>query len=307
MKMYHNTAAIRDPLKASFSDDETIETLHPSRKLPLLNYRLESLYHLCFSQEKTLRRLRERAAHYGPLDVPISLQSQIKETEDTIKGLESEIERLDGVIAQIKKEIGREKRQQTATPHKGCFGIFSDWPAFNQYTREACEIFVAGGSLDNLTQIFGPYLVRKAEDGCEVRLILMDPTSPAIPQVERWSDPEGLPKDYYRRAVCRSLKRLAHLDEDRKLKVRLDPSIPALTVLIVDGSHPHGKIRVDIQPFQATVDVRPVFELTRQQEDLQWYEMFYRQYSEKLWEMAKEVDLDDLPQTCLDLAQSDIS
>jgi hypothetical protein len=284
---------------------EMIEALDPSLKLPLLNNQLERLYTLCLKQEENLHKLRMKAAIYAPPNVPVELQNQIDETEHTIKDLKDKIGQLAHSIAQVKREIEGGKGQQPASPPKGRFGIFSDWPPFDQYTEDACEIFVAGGSLDNLTQIFGPHLVRKAEDGCEVRLILMDPRSSAISQVELWSDPEGLSDDYYLRAICRSLRRLAHLDKYRKLEIKLNPSIPALTVLIVDGSQSHGKIRIDIQPFQSTVVQRPVFELTRCREDLRWYRLFYRQYYSKLWRIAQRVDLDDLPQICLQLVQSD--
>jgi hypothetical protein len=278
-------------------NDETLESLHP--KLSLLNYRLEGRYVLCLRQEGILRQLEERAAHFGPLDVPIALQTQIKKIKGTIKELEDEIEQIEHSIAQIIKEIEREEeKKQIVTPPKHRFGTFLEWPPFNQYARDACEIFIAGGSLDNLIQLYGHYLVEKTADGCQVWLVLMDPESPAIPQVELWSDPD-LPPDHYRRAICRSLRFLATVDRDRKLEIRLNPSIPALTVMILDGSRPNGRIRVDIQPFQAVSVERPVFELTRQGKDLRWYDLFYRQYSEILWSIAKPVDLSDLPPICL--------
>jgi hypothetical protein len=278
---------------------EVLESLHP--KLPVLNYRLESRYELQLCHVQNLHELEMKAAKFG-VDVPIALSNQIRDTRSTIKELEGEIKQLELSIAQVITEIEKEekKKQTTTTPppphHR--FGTFLQWPPFNEYAKNACEILVVGGSLDNLTQLYGNFLVKKALDGCEVRLILMDPESPAIPQIELWSDPD-LPQDYYRRAICRSLRHLAEIDKKRKVKIRLNPSIPALAVVILDGSQPHGRIRVDIQPFQAVTVERPVFELTHQGADLQWYNLFYRQYSEILWSVAKPVDLSDLPPICL--------
>jgi hypothetical protein len=244
---------------------------------------LEHLYALLHQYTESLHELEmAEAKSVGKVD--LNLKYQIEDIRSRIKEIRSEIE--------------KEKDKYPVIPPGPRFGTFLQWPPFSQYARDAHEIFVAGGSLDNLTQLFGGFLVEKAKAGCQVRLVLMDPESPAIPQVERWSDPD-LTKDYYRKAICRSLRCLERNDRDRKLKIRLNPSIPALTVMILDGSQPHGRIRVDIQPFQAVVEKRPVFELTRQGEDLRWYDLFYRQYSEKLWSRAKPVDLSNLPPICL--------
>jgi hypothetical protein len=194
--------------------------------------------------------------------------------------------------------VTNELIERVQSQPRKCFDVLDAWPPFNEYAKNACEIFIAGGSLDGLTERFAHFLIKKAVRGCQVRLVFMDPESPAIPHVELWSDP-NLPENYYRNAICLSLKRLAAIDGAHRLEVRLDPSIPALAVTILDGSQSNGRIRVDIQPFQATVLERPVFELTRQGEDLQWYNLFYRQYYEELWSRAKPVDLSNLPSICL--------
>ena len=239
---------------------------------------LEHLYALLHTHTENLHKLEIMEAIYAG-QAPLYVTNQKEYTQ--------------AAIEELRNEIAKEKDKYLATPPGPRFGTFLQWPPFNQYARDACEIFVAGGSLDNLTQIFGFFLVEKAEAGCQVRLVLMDPESPAIRQVEIWSDPD-LTAGYYRQAIRRSLQRLAEIDRGRKLEIGLNPSIPALAVMILNGSRPDGRIRVDIQPFQATVLERPVFELTRQGQDRVWYDMFYRQYSKKLWSMAKPVDLSEL-------------
>lgn len=193
--------------------------------------------------------------------------------------------------------VANELIERVQSQPRKCLDVVDAWPSFNEYAKNAREIFIVGGSLDGLTERFAHFLVGKAVRGCHVRLVFMDPESPAIPCVEMWSDP-NLPENYYRDAICHSLRRLAAIEGAQKLEIGLNPSIPALAVMILDGSQPHGRIRVDIQPFQATVVERPVFELTRRREDLQWYNLFYRLYYEELWSKAKPVDLSDLPQIC---------
>lgn len=278
-------------------NSETLEVLY--QILPVYLYRFESRCKLLLQYEQTLHQLEHQAAQHGPLEVPVGLSNQINKIRSIIEEVEIEIEQLEGLISQTKGKI--EEKQDNVPPisrpqHR--FRTFMEWPPFDQYAKDCCEIFVAGGSLDNLTQLYGPFLVGKAESGCDVKLVLMNHESKAISSVEIWSSP-GIPEDYYRRAICRTLRHLSKLTRGRKFvgtfEVRLDPSIPALAVMILDGSKDSGRIRVDIQPFQAVAVERPVFELTRQGEDIKWFNMFYHQYAEKLWEIAKPVDLSNLP------------
>ena len=277
-------------------NSEKLKALY--KKLSVQNVRLENLFDLLKLYLQNLHEFKMRAAKSGTINLPIDLYHEIEETQSKIDELEKETGKVERSIVEIKQEIEQEEEKQTVKPLTQHFDKLLAWPAFNKYAEGAQEIFVAGGSLDNLIQLYGKFLVERAEKGCEVRLILMDPESSAIPHVELWSSPD-LPQDYYRRAICRSLRYLAECDKYRKLKVRVDPSIPALTVIILNGSQPHGRIRVDIQPFQTVVIERPIFELTRDSEDEEWYEIFYRQYSEMLWSLAKPVDVSNLPSICL--------
>jgi len=174
------------------------------------------------------------------------------------------------------------------------FDVVKSWPDFPEYAKDAHDIFIAGGSLDFLIQQHRDFLVKKAKAGCTVRLIIMDPKSPALEQVELWSSP-NLPPGYYRDRICETIRFLKQMPGHEMIKVRLNQSIPSLAVVILDGNDSTGKIRVDIQPFQARSVERPVFELLPRGEDKQWYNMFYRQYSERLWEQAKEIALSDFP------------
>ena len=281
--------------EAPETNSEKLKALY--KKLSVENVLLENLFDLFQLYQQNLHEFQMRAAKTGTIHIPIDLHHEIEETQSKINELKEQIVRTEHSITRIKREIEKEEKKQIIKPLTHHFSNFLAWHAFNKYAENAQNIFVAGGSLDNLIQLYGSFLVKKTETGCEVRLIFMDPESPAIPQVELWSSPD-IPQDYFRRAICRSLRYLAECDKDRKLKIRLDPSIPAMTVVILDGDQLNGRIRVDLQPFQAVVIERPVFELTRQGEDEKWYEMFYQQYSEELWSKAKPVDLSNLPSGC---------
>lgn len=275
----------------SETTSSSLKTLY--LKLSLLNERLENLFALLRLYMQNLHEFKMREAKAGSINPPINLSHEIEETRLKIAQLEQEIQQIENSIRETREEIETEERKSVKVPVYR-FGTFLEWPALNEYAKEAKELFISGGSLDNLIQLYGNFLVNRANEGCMVQLVLMNPDSSAIPQIDLWSSPD-LPKEYFRRAICRSLRHLRKIDKERKLKIRLDPSIPALTVMILNGSHADGKIRVDLQPFQAEAIERPVFELFQEGDDIKWYNMFLHQYSEVLWSMATPVDLDNLP------------
>jgi hypothetical protein len=241
---------------------------------------------LGFNRRRDMKHLRKLQWSMAPLVVGVIAMPVVEVCSILVPDLLSRGEQLLLLILGLVATDLLIERVRSSPPPR----FITDLGPFNEYTEGAREILVAGGSLDLLVGRWSDYLARKARAGCKVRLVLMDPNSGAMSCVERWAG-KDLPAGLFRDAICNSLKRLARLDFGGNLEVKLNRSIPAVSVLIVDGSKPNGRMRVNLQPFQCAPDERPTFELRRQGEDERWYELFYQQYVIRLWQDAEEVDL----------------
>lgn len=162
-----------------------------------------------------------------------------------------------------------------------------DWMPFEKYAKDAQEISVSGGTLAQLVPRYRDFFEQKARSGCKLRFILVNPDSAAIEAIARWA---AAPPDRAKKEIGVSLSHLKQLKKTGcDIEVRLNNSIPALTVMIFDASQTHGRIRVDLQLYQCSPARRPYFELTHapfdeQEEDL--FQNFLCQF-ETLWSQSE--------------------
>jgi hypothetical protein len=168
--------------------------------------------------------------------------------------------------------------------------VRADWVPFEKYARDAREISVSGGSLAQLVPRYREFFERKARSGCKLRFILLNPDSPALGAVAGWA---AAPADRFKMEIGLSLSHLRQIkDTGCEIEVRLNDTIPALSVMIFDASKPHGRIRVDLQLYQCAPPRRPCFELTRapyDQEEEDLFQDFLAQY-ERLWDQSTPLD-----------------
>jgi len=161
-------------------------------------------------------------------------------------------------------------------------GFLSDrstqMPPLEEYLQGAKEFLVVGGSLAGLVPEYRDYF-REISNGCALRFVLFDPDSPALESVAKWvgTQPEIFRKEI---EIARSMLDILKAG-GANIEVRMSNAIPSLTVMVVDGSQPHGKIRVSVNPYGCPPARRPFFELTRK-EDERWYRLFHDRY-ECLW------------------------
>lgn len=155
----------------------------------------------------------------------------------------------------------------------------SEMPPLERYLEGARELLVCGGSLAGLVPEYREFL-REISETCDLRFVLFNPDSPALEAVAKWA---GARPERFKKEIEVTLLILGELIANgAPMKVRLNNSIPALSVMIVDGSAPHGKIRVGVHPHRCPPSRRPFFELTRR-EDERFYPLFYERY-QGLWE-----------------------
>jgi hypothetical protein len=162
------------------------------------------------------------------------------------------------------------------------------WTDFEAYCESANSVFVSGGSLAALVPRYRPLFEQMAENGCKLRFVLLNPDSPALPAVAKWAN---APAERFKSEIGVSLAHLRELIEicGPNIEVRLNNSVPALTIMGFNPMEQDGRIRVDLNLYQSPPARRLYFELARaphnpQEED--WYQGFLSQF-ESLWKQSK--------------------
>jgi hypothetical protein len=168
--------------------------------------------------------------------------------------------------------------------------VRSDWVPFEKYAKDAQEISVSGGSLAQLVPRYREFFEQKARCGCKLRFVLLNPDSAALEAVAGWA---AAPPGRFKTEIGVSLSHLKQIrDTGCEIEVRLNNTIPALSVMIFDASKPHGRIQVDLQLFQCAPPRRPCFELTHapyDEEEEALFQDFLTQY-ETMWAQSTPWD-----------------
>lgn len=153
------------------------------------------------------------------------------------------------------------------------------------------EIFIAGGALVNTVTNYGQLLIRKADEGCKVRLLLMNPRTRdggernpvAIPMSENYEYPD------FCGAIESTLRDLEHLlsraseRAKRNVEIRLYNAVQTLSLMIIDDDEnaKTGWMIVELLLYRQRVAARPSLEFTQSHE---LFGAFKYAYSHCLWE-----------------------
>ena len=224
---------------------------------------------------------------WGGLTQSLGLGEQVILTLLAFLAIDAFIERL-GALNEISESVSfiRSKIGLKGLLHERS----SEMPPLERYLEGAREFFVSGGSLAGLVPEYREFF-REISEKCDLRFILLNPDSPALDAVAKWADAQP---ERFRKEIEVTLLILGELIANgAPLKVRLNNSIPALSVMIVDGSASHGKVRVGVNPHQCPPARRPFFELTRR-EDERFYLLFYERY-EALWKQSEPWEVESQP------------
>jgi len=189
-------------------------------------------------------------------------------------------ERFEQALAEIRQEKGP------------LLQIPIDWAPIENYAKGAQEFSVSGGSLAQLVPRYREFFEQRAKSGCKLRFILLNPRSAALEAVAGWA---GAPPGRFKTEIEVSLSHLKQIKEaGYKIEVRLNNTIPAVSVMMFDASKPHGRIRVDFHLYQCSAARRPCLELVHAPYDEQaenLFQSFLAQY-ERLW--AQSTPLEEL-------------
>lgn len=164
-------------------------------------------------------------------------------------------------------------------------------PTFDDDALKANNIFILGMNLRRtLTNYYG-MLEAKVNDGGNLKFLLVDPKSDAIPMIAArnyvYRDAEKLGEIV--ESTLDTLKQLQSTSKTRgTIEVRILRHVPAYGLLLLDAESQKGRIRVDIYPYRVSPDTYPSFWVERKL-DKKWYEFFKNQFY-VMWEDATPYD-----------------
>lgn len=196
-------------------------------------------------------------------------------------------ERL-GFFARIEKRVKKIERHMT--PRISAEFFFKDRESLQKIEERVeeakNEICMTGISL---TEIIGTHLSllqKKLDEGCRVKLLLLNPYSETVKLAAKITSPEKSAKAL-RSQIETSLKIVEPLTKQyRKLAIRLLDDYPPFSLFLVDSEKPYGKIKVELYSYKSSPSERVHFFLHKS--DKYWYSHFHDQFL-KLWKSSKKL------------------
>ena len=156
-------------------------------------------------------------------------------------------------------------------------------PDMRQRLNEAKSICISGITLSRTSDSFWGLFKQKVEEGGTVRILIVDPSHPALEVVAfrfyKHQDPERL-----RRESQHSLDNFETLFVELEnapgtFEVRLLPMAPPYGIWMLDANTPKAEIWVELYSFQS--ELEPTFHLLPQR-DGKWFSFFQEQF-EAMW------------------------
>ncbi len=192
------------------------------------------------------------------------------------------------------KNTSKPKKWYRSNAFKSISEVFQTEPtSLDEEISDFTELYVVAMNMRRtLTNYYGIF-EHKLKDGANLRFLLVDPTSDAVPIIaERnyvYRDVEKLQE-----AIQSTLDNLSYLAKTKPVKGSLEFKVlrfvPSFGMTLVNPERPDGKIRVDLYPYRVPPDTYPSFWVTRESDE-HWYQFFLEQFY-LLWESGKHLEQD---------------
>ena len=151
---------------------------------------------------------------------------------------------------------------------------------------QAKEIEILGFSLIGIVVQFGGFFLKKAQEGCKLKFIIVDPESAAAdasPELLELGNAKNTTRTR-RQDIKNVIERLRPAVETGNAEVRVISSVPPFSLLIFDKNQSVGEVQVSLYSYRIAPSDRPHFTLD-QATGKHWYDFFVTQF-DKLWEDA---------------------
>ncbi len=212
-------------------------------------------------------------------------------------------ERLKSSLQEISDNLTESKRQLEELPHR-IYGAskssillkFEDRPELAEIAKKASTIDILALSASYLFAYYDGFLYKKIEEGCNIRLLILDPESDAARVVHENSRNKEIIVD-----IKKTINRCFNFTEKfsgRKINFELKVTkwLPPNSLIMVDGHKPSGVISLGVFPvYLKTPQTERRILFFEAKGNSQEHFLFYRNQFEGLWsdnESTRKVDFE---------------
>lgn len=175
----------------------------------------------------------------------------------------------------------------------------SDFETFHQYIEGGREVFVAALSLHFICSNQTTNLENGVRDGVDFKFVIVDPKLPddAMQKIAEHDERVQMSvskalRDEIEMSVS-TLRDISNAPNSTgTITLKAGKGLPVFTITMVNPRARNGKMRVELRPYHRNIGARPYFELKKANpDDSRWYNHFYEQYYEKLWDHSPTIPL----------------
>jgi hypothetical protein len=153
-----------------------------------------------------------------------------------------------------------------------------------EFAQTASEIsFLGVSGISILTNNLG-FFEQKMKDGCKLRFILLDPSSPALQTWNLLTKVRTTETDI--KIAQEHLKGLMEMKAKGRCDVKLSKIYPPFALLISDINKSTGRMNVEFYTYKTTFSERPHIQLSLEYNQ-NWFN-FYKAQFEQFWSDAEK-------------------
>jgi len=162
-----------------------------------------------------------------------------------------------------------------------------DLPHVSERLKKAKRsIWISAITFGYLIGVESGLIERKYEEGCEIKILLLNPN-----KVSETGKVIGVNEELLRSQIQSSIDYLGKFKDKRSRKkgiiqAKLMPSFPGFGLFIIDADAPDGEIKLELVPCESIPAERPNVIITRK--EAKRYDQF-KEHFDKLWELSEPI------------------
>lgn len=156
-------------------------------------------------------------------------------------------------------------------------------PPLEKRLQFSKEVIFTGGSLFRISTEYLGFLEQKAQEGCKLKFLLVEPRSESSRLVAQYVVYEINDPVAYDEQIKNSLINLRKLQQryEKLVEIRVSQCVPPFGLLITDPTKAHGTVQVEMYTVAVPTRNRPEFTLLKER-DPYWHSFFLSQF-DQMW------------------------
>jgi hypothetical protein len=161
-------------------------------------------------------------------------------------------------------------------------------PPLEKRLQFSKEVIFTGGSLCRISTEYLGFLEQKAQEGCKLKFLLVEPQSTAACLVAQYVVYEINNPTAYDEQIRNSLTNLGKLKQkyEKLVEIKVSQGVPPFGLIAADPRKNHGTVQVELYTLAVPTRNRPEFTLLKDR-DPYWYEFFLNQF-DQMWDRATD-------------------